>query len=158
MVDTGVWAGSSASKATDTQMREWVKDPIIYRFRYNDGLKGTILLMNGLVNDFTFAARLEGQKEPLSTLFYLPPNPNVTYSAALMSESRRDVHHREGPLPGRANFAHQRPCRSRRSVAGPRKTNRNALHVRPLRSTSRVHILANIADRRLSSSTITVTI
>ncbi len=46
-----------------------------------------MLLMNGLVDDFTFAARLKGQAEPLSTLFYLPPNPNVVYSAELMSKA-----------------------------------------------------------------------
>ena len=45
-----------------------------------------MFLLNGLVGDFTFAARLKGQSEPLSTLFYLPPNPNVVYSAALMSK------------------------------------------------------------------------
>jgi hypothetical protein len=45
-----------------------------------------MLLLNGLVRDFTFAARLKGQPEPLSTLFYLPPNPNVVYSAALMEK------------------------------------------------------------------------
>ena len=70
---------------TDPQIREWVKDPVAYRFEYRDGLKATMLLMNGLVRDFTFAARLKGKSEPLSTLFYLPPNPNVTYSAALMA-------------------------------------------------------------------------
>ncbi|HEV3082701.1 MAG TPA: hypothetical protein VGY66_23155 [Gemmataceae bacterium] len=67
-------------------MRNWVKDPVAYRFEYVDGLKATMLLMNGLVGDFTFAARLKGKAEPLSTLFYLPPNPNVVYSAALMSK------------------------------------------------------------------------
>ena len=72
---------------TPEQMREWVKDPVAYRFEYADGLKATMLLMNGLVGDFTFAARLKGQAEPLSTLFYLPPNPNVVYSAALMSKA-----------------------------------------------------------------------
>jgi hypothetical protein len=71
---------------TDQQMRNWVKDPVAYRFEYSDGLKATMLLMNGLVGDFTFAARLKGNTEPLSTLFYLPPNPNVVYSAALMSK------------------------------------------------------------------------
>lgn len=70
---------------TPEQIREWVKDPVVYRFRYNDGLSATMLLMNGLVSDFTFAAKLKGQSEPLSTLFYLPPTPNVVYSAALMS-------------------------------------------------------------------------
>jgi hypothetical protein len=69
------------------QMREWVKDPVAYRIEYSDGLKATMLLMNGLVDDFTFAARLKGRDEPLSTLFYLPPNPNVVYSAALMSHA-----------------------------------------------------------------------
>src|SRR5258705_4358962 len=71
---------------TNAQIREFVKEPIAYRFEYADGLKATMLLMNGLVGDFTFAARLKGQTEPLSTLFYLPPNPNVAYSAALMSK------------------------------------------------------------------------
>ncbi len=72
---------------TREQMREWVKDPVAYRIEYADGTRATMLLMNGLVGDFTFAARLKGQSEPLSTLFYLPPNPNVVYSAALMSKA-----------------------------------------------------------------------
>jgi hypothetical protein len=71
---------------TPAQIRAWVKEPVAYRFEYADGLKATMLLMNGLVGDFTFAARLKGRSEPLSTLFYLPPNPNVVYSAALMSK------------------------------------------------------------------------
>ncbi len=72
---------------TVKQIRAWVEDPVAYRYEYADGLKATMLLMNGLVNDFTFAARLKGQAEPLSTLFYLPPRPNVTYSAVLMSKA-----------------------------------------------------------------------
>ncbi|MEX2114449.1 MAG: hypothetical protein WD845_14745 [Pirellulales bacterium] len=72
---------------TEEQMRQWVKDPIAYRIEYADGVNATMLLMNGLVDDFTFAARLKGEREPLSTLFYLPPNPNVVYSAALMSKA-----------------------------------------------------------------------
>jgi hypothetical protein len=71
---------------TAAQVRAWVKDPVAYRLEYADGLKATMLLLNGLVGDFTFAARLKGQAEPLSALFYLPPNPNVAYSAALMSK------------------------------------------------------------------------
>jgi hypothetical protein len=71
---------------TSQQMRAWVKDPVAYRFEYRDGLRATMLLLNGLVGDFTFAARMKGQDDPLSTLFYLPSNPNVVYSAALMSK------------------------------------------------------------------------
>jgi len=76
-----------------------VKDPIAYRFEYADGLKATMFLMNGLVGDFTFAARLKGQTEPLSTLFYLPPNPNVTYSAGLMAQAERMFVSGKAPYP-----------------------------------------------------------
>lgn len=74
---------------TPEQMRQWVKEPAIYRFEYADGLNATMLMMNGLVQDFTFAARLKGESAPLSTLFYLPPNPNVVYSAGLMAKAEQ---------------------------------------------------------------------
>ncbi|MDA1013263.1 MAG: hypothetical protein O3A00_02290 [Planctomycetota bacterium] len=84
---------------TAKQMRSWVKDPIVYRFQYADGLRGTMLMMNGLLNDFTFAAKLKGQSEPLSTLFYLPPTPNVVYSAALMSKAEQMFLTGKAPYP-----------------------------------------------------------
>lgn len=74
---------------TVEQIKSWVKSPVAYRFEYADGVKATMLLMNGLVGDFSFAAKLRGEAEPLSTLFYLPPNPNVTYSASLMAQAER---------------------------------------------------------------------
>ena len=58
-----------------------------------------MLLMNGLVGDFTFAARLKGEAEPLSTLFYLPPNPSVVYSAALMSKAEETFVTGKAPYP-----------------------------------------------------------
>jgi hypothetical protein len=84
---------------SDRQIRDWVANPVAYRFEYADGLKATMLLMNGLVGDFTFAARLQGQAEPLSTLFYLPPGPNVAYSAALMSKAEETFVTGRSPLP-----------------------------------------------------------
>jgi hypothetical protein len=84
---------------TDQQMRAWVKDPVAHRVEYADGLKATMFLLNGLVGDFTFAARLKGQAEPLSTLFYLSPNPNVTYSAALMSKAEQTFVTGKAPYP-----------------------------------------------------------
>src|SRR4249920_1867593 len=89
----------SHRRPTPAQVREFVRDPVAYRFEYADGLKATMLLMNGLVEDFTFAARLKGQAEPLSTLFYLPPNPNVTYSAALMSKAEEMFLTGKAPYP-----------------------------------------------------------
>jgi hypothetical protein len=84
---------------TAKQMREFVKTPVAYRFEYADGLKATMLLLNGLVGDFTFAARIKGEAEPLSTLFYLPPNPNVVYSAALMSKAEEMFLTGQAPYP-----------------------------------------------------------
>jgi len=84
---------------TPAQIREWVKEPIAYRFEYADGVKATMLLLNGLVDDFTFAARIRGEPEPLSTLFYLPPNPNVVYSAALMSKAEETFLTGKSPYP-----------------------------------------------------------
>jgi hypothetical protein len=81
------------------QMREWVKEPVAYRFEYADGLRATMLLMNGLVGDFTFAARLKGRDEPLSTLFYLPPTPNVVYSAGLMGKAEEMFLTGKAPYP-----------------------------------------------------------
>ncbi|MCX7422354.1 MAG: hypothetical protein NT013_22805 [Planctomycetia bacterium] len=84
---------------TPAQIREWVKEPVAYRYEYADGVKATMLMMNGLIGDFTFAARLKGEAEPLSTLFYLPPNPNVTYSASLMSKAEETFLTGKSPYP-----------------------------------------------------------
>ena len=74
---------------TTEQIREKVTDPIYYWIKYRDGTIAHLLLLNGLVGDFTFAAHVKGRKKPLSTLFYLPPTPNVTYSAALMHNAEK---------------------------------------------------------------------
>jgi hypothetical protein len=84
---------------TTAQIRTWVERPVAYRIEYNDGLQATMLQLNGLVQDFTFAARLRGEPEPLSTLFHLPPNPNVVYSAALMSKAEEMFLTRRAPYP-----------------------------------------------------------
>jgi hypothetical protein len=81
------------------EIRQMEKDPIAYRFQYNDGVKATMLLMNGIVGDFTFAAKLKGVDEPISTLFYLPPGPNVTYSAILMSNVEKMFLTGKPPFP-----------------------------------------------------------
>ena len=60
---------------TREQIRQWVKEPVVYRYQHTDGVKATMMLMNGLVDDFTFAVRLKGRSEPLSTLFFFRPPP-----------------------------------------------------------------------------------
>jgi hypothetical protein len=53
-------------------MRRMVKNPVAYRYRHAGGPMCTMLLMSGLIRDFNFSARLEGQRELFSTQMYLP--------------------------------------------------------------------------------------
>src|SRR5206468_1312960 len=57
---------------TSEDLARLVKEPFVYRFEYADGLKATMLLLSGLVRDFTVAARLKGHRELLSTCMFLP--------------------------------------------------------------------------------------
>jgi hypothetical protein len=46
---------------------------------YRDGLRGTVLLLNGHHQDFCFAAQIKGEPRPASCLFYLPAPPGARY-------------------------------------------------------------------------------
>jgi hypothetical protein len=76
-----------------------VEKPAAYFLEYRDGLKATLLMLNGAVKDFNFAARVQGMKEPVSTQFFLTPEPNVTYSACLMSKVEEMFESRVAPYP-----------------------------------------------------------
>lgn len=71
-------AGFNNTFPTIDELREIITDPIAYQYEHLDGLKSTMLLMNGLVKDFNFAARIRGQDKPLSTQMYLPMPGRVT--------------------------------------------------------------------------------
>jgi hypothetical protein len=62
-----------------------VKHPAVYQIDYRDGLRANMMMLDGAVKDFTFAARLSDSRT-LSTQFLLTPEPNVTYSACLVSK------------------------------------------------------------------------
>jgi len=66
-------------------MRRLVRDPVAYRYEHADGLKSTMMLMNGLVRDFNFAATLEGTPKPFSTQMYLPMPDGRTTMANFFS-------------------------------------------------------------------------
>lgn len=70
---------------TPDDMRRLVKDPVAYRYEHADGLKCTMILLGGLVEDFNFAARLEGRPLPFSTQMYLPMPPGRTSLANFFS-------------------------------------------------------------------------
>ena len=70
---------------TVEQMQAMVPDPVAYHYQYRDGLVCTMLLLNGLVRDFTFAATIDGQPKPFSTQMYLPMPDGRTTLASFFS-------------------------------------------------------------------------
>ena len=77
---------------TIDDLKKIVEDPIAYVYEHHDGLRSAMLLLNGLVQDFNFAARIEGRDAPLSTQMYLPMPPARTTLANFFSPQ---VHHIE---------------------------------------------------------------
>ena len=63
-----------------------VENPAAYLIEYNDGLRATLLMLNGAVRDYCFAGKLKDEPVPVSTQFFLTPTPNVTYSACLIAK------------------------------------------------------------------------
>lgn len=68
---------------TPDEMRQLVKEPVAYTYQHADGLRATMLLMNGLVQDFNFAADMGNRV--LSTQMYLPMPPARTSLANFFS-------------------------------------------------------------------------
>ncbi len=77
---------------SDDEMRQLVKDPVAYHYEHLDGVRCTMLLMNGLVQDFNFAAHIDGRPGIFSTQMYLPMPPARTSLANFFSPL---VHHIE---------------------------------------------------------------
>jgi hypothetical protein len=78
--------GRTQDLAHSGELPRLVRDPAAYFLEYNDGTCATLLMLNGALNDYNFAARLQGEPGLISTQFLLPPNPNVAYSACLMGK------------------------------------------------------------------------
>ena len=87
-------------------MRRLVKDPVAYRYEHGDGLKCTVLLMNGLIRDFNFAAYVDGSREPWSTQMYLPMPDGRTTLANFFSPLVNNVE--KMYLSGRAAYPVER--------------------------------------------------
>ena len=68
------------------ELQRLVENPAAYFIEYNDGLRATLLMLNGAVRDYCFAAKLKDEPVPVSTQFFLTPTPNVTYSACLIAK------------------------------------------------------------------------
>ncbi len=78
--------GRTQDLVASGELQKLVRNPAAYIIEYADGLRATMLMLNGAVRDFNFAARLK-DGSTWSTQFLLTPEPNVTYSACLMHKA-----------------------------------------------------------------------
>ena len=91
--------GRTQELVASGQLRILAKKPAAYFIEYRDGLKATMLMLDGAIKDFNFAARLSGVQQLQSTQFLLTPEPNVTYSACLMHKVEEMIESGAAPYP-----------------------------------------------------------
>jgi hypothetical protein len=77
----------------------FVKGPIAFLIEYLDGLKASVLQLDGHVADETFAAKIDGEAKPSSTLFWLPPPPGAAFLEALSSHVETFLKTGKPPYP-----------------------------------------------------------
>lgn len=82
-----------------TAWGNFVPGPIAFHIEYLDGLKATVLQLDGHVADETFAAKIAGEKKPVSTLFFLPPPPGAAFLEALASHIEKFLSTGKPPYP-----------------------------------------------------------
>jgi hypothetical protein len=75
-----------------------VPNPAAACIEYTDGTRATLLLLNGAIRDFNFAARLGGQGF-VSMQFLMPPPPNHTDSARLVAQIEQMYVTGRAPVP-----------------------------------------------------------
>lgn len=94
---TAALARSPSNNPAD--MQEAQAEPAAILVQYHDGTRGTVLNLPEQVSDFTFAARLAGQAEPVSTCFYLPAPPGAKYFDALVGNIEKHFANGRPPYP-----------------------------------------------------------
>ncbi len=81
------------------ELEELVEQPSAYFIEYNDGFKATLLMLNGAVSDYTFAAKIRDVAQIQSVQFLLPGQPNVVYSSCLMAQVEKMIVTGHAPYP-----------------------------------------------------------
>jgi hypothetical protein len=76
-----------------------VPSPRAFLIEYRDGLRATVLQLDGHSADDTFAGFVEGEKKPVSTLFWLPPPPGAAFLEALAMHVERFMDTGMPPYP-----------------------------------------------------------
>ena len=68
------------------------KNSPFYFIEYRDGLKATLAMINGIANEFGFAAKLKGRREPVATWFRLQEGKPWAHFGYLVRAIEKMVH------------------------------------------------------------------
>ncbi len=90
--------GRTQDMLANGELPKLVKNPSAYFIEHTDGLKTTLLMLDGALQDYNFAARVKGLGVQ-SLQFLLTPEPNVTYSARLVSKIEELFQTGRAPYP-----------------------------------------------------------
>jgi len=100
--DEGRWsrqlldaALSRGQKVTPGPVEEKADRPVACLVEYNDGCRGTALALGGKVSEYLAAVKIKGEREPKSTLCYIPIENSNNFSPLVDSIGRMFT---QGPL------------------------------------------------------------
>jgi hypothetical protein len=91
--------GRPQDLAASGDLPRLVRRPAAYFVEHADGVRATLLMLNGALGDYVFAAQLTDPRHIVSTQFLLPPTPNVAYSACLMHKAEEMFMTGKAPYP-----------------------------------------------------------
>jgi hypothetical protein len=94
-----VFDGRTQNLVKSGAVKGLVRHPAAYFIDYVDGTHATLLMLDGALRDYNFAARVRGLSQPFSCQFLLPPNPNVAYSTCLMHHVEAMIETGRAPYP-----------------------------------------------------------
>ena len=85
--------GRTQDLVASGELRRLATNPKAYFIEYRDGLRATVLMLDGAIQDFNFAAQNH------STQFLKTPEPNATHSACLMRKVEEMIATGVAPYP-----------------------------------------------------------
>src|SRR5262249_3363052 len=78
--------------------------PSAFLVEARDGTRGPALLLNGHIQDFVFAGKIQGESNPVSCQFLLPPPPGARYFDALAGNIEKMLESGRPPYPIERNL------------------------------------------------------
>ena len=110
--DTPLGTGETESRPEDLvssgQLPKLVANPAAYFIEYRDGLKATLLMLDGALKDFNFAARLKRHAGNPGNAVPPDPRPQRDLFGVPGARDRTDVPNPRGAVPDRTHASGQR--------------------------------------------------